>query len=77
MDREAFHIINTEMSFSNVSFTRITHVIESERLLIQCLLGRVCDLSVHKLAVRGIKDLHVVNHEALWGTFGTCLCLED
>lgn len=46
MDREAFHIINTEMSFSNVSFTQITHVIESERLLIQCLLGRVSVTSV-------------------------------
>lgn len=41
MDREAFHIINTEMSFSNVFVIQITHVIESERLLIECLLGRV------------------------------------
>lgn len=79
MHREAFHIINIEMSFSNISVTRITHVVERERAVpsVPTWQSLSCDLSVYKLTVRCITDLHVVNYEALWDTLGTCLCLED
>lgn len=78
MDREAFHILNTEMSFSNISVTRITRVVESERAVHTVPAWQsLCGLSVYKTRVGYIVDLHAINYEALWDILGTDLCLED